>query len=174
MVVVIIIAIMVSLIGIRINRDNDRIARLEAKRFIAIVNEVRDEAVLTGRVYALQFNQSERSYQFYKNPSNWTQITEDRLFKPRQLPEGIDMEVTVEKIENDKEESSENEEESLQLEETEINDDDAKEAEVTLRDYALISPVGDMTPFVLIISGDDYRYQLMINDEQVFVTKRLE
>ncbi len=173
MVVVIIIAVMVSLVGIRVNRDNDRIARLEAKRFITIVNEVRDEAILTGRVFALQFNESERSYQFYKNPSSWTQITEDRLFKPRQLPEGIDMEVTVEKIENDEEESSENEEESLQLEEAEESDD-TKEAEVVLRDYALISPVGDMTPFVLTISGDDYRYQLKLNDEQVFVTKRLE
>ena len=40
MVVVVIAAVMVSLVGIRINRDNDRIASLEANRFMAILNEV--------------------------------------------------------------------------------------------------------------------------------------
>ena len=163
MVVVVVAAIMVAFIGARINRDDDRIARLEAKRFIAVLNEVRDEALMTGRIYALQFKKNDRSYLFYNNPSDWQPVVGDRLLRERTLPEGIKMEFNIEEIENDEEE------------ELIVEDSDEEEiVEVTsLSDFILISPVDELTPFSLILSGEDYRYQISLNDEQKLETKRL-
>lgn len=167
MVVVVIAAIMAAFIGVRINRDDDRIARLEARRFIAVLNEVRDEALMTGRVYALQFKINSRSYLFYSNPTDWKPVVDDRLLRERTLPEGIKMEFDIEKIENDEEEDAE---ESITIEEGEEKEP-AKVA--SLSDYILISPVDELTPFSLTLSGEDYRYQISLNDEQQLESKRL-
>ena len=161
MVVVVVAAIMAAFIGVRIDRDNDRIARLEAKRFVAVLNEVRDEALMTGRIYALQFKKNDRSYLFYSDPADWKPIVGDRLLRERTLPEGIDMEFDIEEIKND-------EEEELVAEENEESADVA-----SLSDFILISPVDELTPFSLILSGEDYRYQISLNDEQRLETKRL-
>ena len=166
MVVVVVAAIMAAFIGVRIDRDDDRIARLEAKRFIAVLNEVRDEALMTGRVFALQFKKNDRSYLFYSNPTDWQPIAGDRLLRERTLPEGIKMEFDIEKIENDAEED----EETIATEEGE----EKEPAEVaSLSDYILISPVDELTPFSLTLSGEDYRYQISLNDEQQLESKRL-
>ena len=175
MVVVVIAAVMVSLVGIRINRDNDRIASLEANRFMAILNEVRDEALLTGRVYALQFNQFERSYQFYTNPSAWQEIKGDRLFRERKFPEGITFEVDIEDIKNDDEPESEDAGDAAVSDgENEENaGEDASGSGINLSNYILISPVEELTPFSLVLIGDDYRYQVALNDEQRLALTRL-
>ena len=166
MVVVVVAAIMAAFIGVRIDRDDDRIARLEAKRFIAVLNEVRDEALMTGRVFALQFKKNDRSYLFYSNPSDWQPVADDRLLRERTLPEGIQMEFDIEEIENGDEE----EEETIATEEGE----EKESAEVaSLSDYILISPVDELTPFSLTLSGEDYRYQISLNDEQQLESKRL-
>ena len=167
MVVVVVAAIMAAFIGVRANTDNDRVARLEAKRFIAVLNEVRDEALMTGRVFALQFKQIDRSYLFYSNPADWEPIAGDRLLRERTLPEGIEMEFDIETIEND-------EEEEPIAEETEGENGEGEPTEVaSLSNYILISPVDELTPFSLTLSGDDYRYQISLNDEQKLEAKRL-
>ena len=57
-VVTAIIGIMASfLVGILI-QDNDRVARLEAGRFLAVMNELMDEAILTGAAYKVSFSTS--------------------------------------------------------------------------------------------------------------------
>lgn len=164
MVVVVVAAIMAAFLGVRIDRDDDRIARLEAKRFITVLNEVRDEALMTGRVYALQFKQFDRSYAFYSNPSDWQLVVGDRLLRERALPEGIEMEFDIEEIENDEKQE-------------ELISGDSEEPEsnkiASLSDYILISPVDELTPFSLTLSGEDYRYQISLNDEQKLETKRL-
>jgi len=167
MVVVVIAATMAAFIGVRINRDDDRIARLEAKRFVAVLNEVRDEALMTGRVYALQFKKFERSYLFYSNPADWKPVVGDRLLRARAFPEGIKMEFDIEKIENDE---KDDEEDKVTAE----DGDESEDAKTnTLSDYILISPVDELTPFSLTLSGEDYRYQISLNDEQKLETKRL-
>ena len=45
-VVVAIIGIIVAFVVIKISRDTDRLASLEAKRFQALIYEVRDEAII--------------------------------------------------------------------------------------------------------------------------------
>lgn len=174
MVVVVIAAVMAAFVGVRINRDDDRIARFEAKRFIAILNEVRDEALMTGRVYALQFKQFDRSYLFYRNPADWELVKDDQLLRERTLPEGIEMEVEIEKIENDDEEKEDEEKSEVAAEEEGAENDEKETSKIALlSDYVLISPVDELTPFTLTLSGGEYRYQISLNDEQELETKRL-
>ena len=136
---------------------------------------MRDEALLTGRVYALQFNQFERSYQFYTNPSAWQEIKGDRLFRERKFPEGITFEVDIEDIKNDDEPESEDAGDAAVSDgENEENaGEDASGSGINLSNYILISPVEELTPFSLVLIGDDYRYQVALNDEQRLALTRL-
>lgn len=176
MVVVAIISVMVALIGVRISRDTDRLARLEAQRFVTIVNQIRDESIITGRVFAVNFDELGRSYTFYQNPAEWAEIKGDRLFKPRKMPEGVGMEITIERpVGNDDEDEERNTVDDDQSNGEEgAETAEAEQKGAVLTDYSLISPVGEMTPFTLILSGDEYRYQVSLNDEQVLVSDRAQ
>jgi len=88
MVVVLIIGVMVALLTINLSRDLDRLARLEANRFLAIVGEVRDESIITGKVFVLTLN--ENVYEFSSGQEEGL-ILGDELFKPRSLQKGLEM-----------------------------------------------------------------------------------
>jgi len=64
MVVVVIIGLMVALLTVNLSRDLDRLARLESDRFMAIVNEVRDEAIIAGESYILTIDDNNSTYKF--------------------------------------------------------------------------------------------------------------
>jgi len=64
MVVVIIIAVMSVAVVSSLNGNNDRAARLQANRFMAVVNEVRDEAIIAGDNFALIVDDKSGSYRF--------------------------------------------------------------------------------------------------------------
>ena len=89
MVVVAIIGVVVAIVGVQLSRDSDRLARLESQRFLLLVNEVRDEAILTGTYIALTLNEKESSYLFEPVGSQVSGLDEGILFKPRVLEPGV-------------------------------------------------------------------------------------
>jgi type II secretion system protein H len=137
MVVVVLIGVTVSLIGININRSTDREARLEARRLAAIINQVRDESVITGNYYALEVNDEARSYRFLGNPALWVPVAEDALFRTRHIPEYLSVASDVEEV--------------------------VSEREIPL---ILISPLGEISRFEIAISGEGQRYVVRLSEQQ--------
>jgi len=100
MVVVIIIALMVALLTINLSRDLDRLARFESERFLVIVNEVRDEAIISGESFILFVN--ETSYVFEAAAQRSAQRNYDGLLKRRVIQEGVELDWDVfEDVEDD-------------------------------------------------------------------------
>ena len=137
-VVVAIIGIMVALLGISMSRDSDRLARLEAKRFHIIVNEVRDEAILAGEAYLLLVDQGGDSYHFAGVRANRKTNFDDGLLKPRQLEPGVQLNWEVF---------------------SQFEDDIDTEPRV------LITPLGEITPFEASFLGDDTVTTVFLNDK---------
>ena len=135
-VVVAIIAVMVAFVGVSMGGDGDRMANLEAKRFQAIVNEVRDEAILSGESFILMIDERSHSYQFegargQKNPN-----ASEGLLRLRQLEAGVELQWDVfERIDED---------------------DDIKPR-------VLITPLGEITPFSTSFLGEDNTYLVFID-----------
>lgn len=138
MVVVTIIGVMVAYLGISLSRDFDRLASLEAKRFHAIVDEVRDEAILTGEAYLLMVDKSSSTFSFAGARSDRQTNYDDGLLKQRTLEKGVAVDWEV----------------FDQFDEDE--DHDPK---------VLISPLGEITPFEVTFTGELNEYIVFINDD---------
>ena len=144
-VVVFIIGTMVAFLGMSISRDTDRMARLEAKRFHAVVNEVRDEAILAGQNYLLSVNAKLGSYSFRSMLAEGGQpaIYADGLLKPRKVQNGVSMKWQVfEQFEDDDE------------------DDTGSNGPVVL-----ISSLGEITPFEASFIGDESAVTVYLDDK---------
>lgn len=135
MVVVVIIGLMVALLTVNLSRDLDRLARLEANRFMAIVNEVRDEAIIAGESFILTVDTKKTNYRFIATRENSNSGSDD-LLKLRALQEGIKLKWRV-------------------------FDDISGESEPSV----VITPLGEITPFNIDFIGDETEFRVFVNDE---------
>lgn len=146
MVVVAIIGTMVALIGVSMSRDLDRLARLESERFHAVVNEARDESIMLGQSFFLTMEEKEARYTFVL-ALNGEQAGEG-LLRPRKLEEGVKLSWEVyEQFTDD------------------VAEDDDEEADGVRGPRVLISPLGEITPFVASFIGDDVTFDVFVDDE---------
>jgi len=137
-VVVAIIGIVVAFVGVKISRDTDRLARLESERFHAIVNEIRDEAIIEGVSYVLEVDDKAFTYVF--RPYGKSDEILDELLAERGVEPGVKIEWDVLEAVN--------------------NEDGDKE-----EDVVLITPLGEITLFDMAFRGDDYEYHVFINED---------
>ena len=135
MVVVVIIGLMVALLTVNLSRDLDRLARLESDRFMAIVNEVRDEAIIAGESYILTIDDDNSTYKFSGTRTESAADTDD-LFKQRSLQEGLTLD-------------------------WEVFEDVETEGVANV----VITPLGEITPFNARFVGDDSAFHVLVNDE---------
>ena len=137
LVVIVIIGLMLALLTINLSRDLDRLARLEAERFLVIVNEVRDEAIIAGESYFLYVSDdNQASYHFEPVREQRSNSNDDGLLKRRVLQKGLGLDWDVfEDIESESE------------------------------DRVLISPLGEITPFDARFIGEDSEFHVFVNDE---------
>lgn len=138
MVVVVIIAVMSVAISLSLGGTSDRTARLQANRFIAVVNEVRDEAVIAGQDYALIVEEKAQTYAFTAARQNAREMVRDALFKTR----SINLEVKI----------------KWEVFEVFEEDNDAK-AKV------LITSLGEITPFEMSFGGKKSTFTVFLNDD---------
>jgi len=137
MVVVVIIGLMVALLTINLSKDLDRLAGLEAERFQLIVDEVRDEAIISGDSFLLYIEPKNRSYYFDAARQGRINTNDGGLLDRRVLQEGLNVDWDV----------------------LEYVDDEST------TDKVLISPLGEITPFNARFIGEEREYRVFINDD---------
>lgn len=138
MVVVIVIAVVSVSIATTMGRSTDRSARLEAQRFMAVVNEVRDEAVVAGENYVLMVDDRAQTYHFQSTRASGGSLANDDLFKTRSVRDDVKVEWDVLEV---------------------IGNDPKAKPKV------YISSLGEITPFEIRMSGDEHDYIVFLNDE---------
>ena len=143
LVVILLIGITITLATLNLQRDVDQLAEHEARRFAALIEHVREEAVLTGRAIAVEIDETERAYRFLQAAEEWEPITQDDVLRRRQLPEPL----------------------VLALENVTAADNGNGELIVS-------RIIGDVTPFVLTIRGEQTAYRVTLDESQnITVTK---
>lgn len=148
MAVILIIGIIVSFATLSIGQNTSRIVQDEVERLHGLIQLAGEEAVLQGREFALEFNRDR--YRFLEDGSEGYQpIEEDKMFRERELPETVEVE--------------------LMLEDVEASFEDKKKLP---RIYILSS--GELTPFDLTLSIDEteeYSLQGQFNGKLVLTRK---
>lgn len=137
MVVVVLIALTVSLIGVNLGRDLDQIAELEANRFAKLVEHVRDESILSGKVYAIEVDEKQKTYQFQflASAQEWRPVARDDVLRQRHFPEYLAIRFDI-----------------LQRQTTDRPG------------LLVVQGLGDITPFRLAVTGDKYRHVVTLDE----------
>lgn len=148
MVGVAIFAVLSAMIVSSIRSNGDRNAKLEAQRFIAVVNEVRDEAVISGKTFALQINEKGLSYGFsVLGGDTQASSVPDTLIRTRTLHRSVKLKWQVYENFNEEDEDSE------QAQADKLNPD------------VIITSLGEITPFEVRFGGDETDFLVALNEE---------
>lgn len=135
MVVVMLIALTVTLVGVNLGRDLDQVANLEAQRFAKLLAHVRDESVLTGKIYAIEVNEQDKTYHFLESPEKWARVTQDDVLRQRHFPEYLSIRFDI-----------------LQRD----NADD--------KNLLIVQGDDEITPFKLVLTGDKYLHVVALDE----------
>lgn len=89
MVVLLILTITIGIIGINlVNRDTDQV-RDEANRLAALLQTAHDEAILQGRIMAVQVDSGGYRFLRVDASGHLVVVEHDDTFRARQLPDGM-------------------------------------------------------------------------------------
>lgn len=88
LVVLLIMSIMLGIVGVKLMRDPQDLAREEADRLALLIQAAQQEAVLQGQVYAVSF--TENGYHFLRlDDKGRLRPVTDELLRERHLPPGV-------------------------------------------------------------------------------------
>ena len=135
MVVVFLIALTAGIVSVNFRHDSSQIVETEARRFVALVEQMCQESVIQGRVFAVT-RTGATGYRFviFDN-GEWLAVKKDDMFRPRELPEDISL--------------------RLEVEDTGTSQDGS---------YLRCEPDGFMTPFLAVFDLEGLRYTVQTNE----------
>ena len=163
--VVFLIGVAATFVVINLERDIDQIADQEARRFAALLEHVRSETILTGRTIGVEVVPEDRGYRFLTAVDGWSEIEDDEILRPREIPEFLTMEVEVDEVALPRLLAEEIEEEEKERAEGESEDAEGEKEEDTAR-YIIVNAVGEISPFELRIRGDDVTFLVTLIEGQ--------
>lgn len=176
------IALTATFVGINISSSDSRVARLEAERFVALLNLAQDESILTGRPIVLSVDTGSRQYTFAVLDFNAASFDEsnvgddnlsqqaiklpDEFLKTRAVPELVSLSFVRKEDEREVEKSNGMRIQSIHelLNRSLFDDDKDKlfDSEST-RQEVLIEPGGVISPFSLTFSQEKQQYVVELN-----------
>jgi len=137
MVVVFLIALTAGIVSVKFRHDSSQIVETEARRFVALVEQMCQESVIQGRVFAVT-RTGATGYRFVIfDDGEWLAVKQDDMFRPRELPDDISLKLDVEGAGTSEDKS-----------------------------YLRCEPDGFMTPFSAVFDLEGVRYQVLSNEVQ--------
>jgi hypothetical protein len=135
--VVLLISLTVSFAIATLPDRSDSLARREAERLAALIDQVRDEVVLASTPMAIELDEGQGAYRFLTRSETWTPVSGDDVLRERHLPDPLAM-----RIENIQQESEDN------------------------IGLVVCDLLGELTPFSVTIYSPTAGYRVAVNDAQ--------
>lgn len=176
------IALTATFVGISISSSDSRLGRLEAERFVALLNLAQDESILTGRPIVLSLDTHSRQYSFAVLDFNAASFDEsgvdddssnqqpaklaDEFLKTRVVPELVSLSFIRKEDQREDEQSNGMVIQSVhELMNRSLFDfeEDKLFVSDTTREEVLIEPGGVITPFSLTFTQEKQEYVVELN-----------
>ena len=145
MVVVFLIALTVGFVSVRFRHDSSQLVETEARRFVALVEQMCQESVVRGRLFAAT-SEGASAYRFvvFEN-GTWEPVSGDDFFRQRQLPDDMSLVLGIEETDRFKD-----------------------------KPYLRCEPDGFMTPFSAVFDLDGVRYRVQTNEQRKMDIRAVE
>ncbi|HEX7031107.1 MAG TPA: type II secretion system minor pseudopilin GspH [Gammaproteobacteria bacterium] len=144
LIVVVLIAILTAAAVNTINFVvDDADAETEARRIAALANLAAEEALLTGREYGLRIDDENLEFFIFDDVTRqWQPLTDDNIFQPRPVPEGIDFDLVLEG-------------QAIALGDESEDESGAGEEDLPEPPQVMFLSSGQITPFTLTVAERD-------------------
>ncbi len=155
MLTVFLIGVSISLVVPRIGNDADDVAKLEARRFSALVSHLQDEATIIGLPMGVEMSVTENRYRFWQLEDGWSLVEKQQVLRERQVPDSVQLsfELLQEKQENTSDETAESDEEQAQ-------------SAITVPDnLVVVEPNGLVIPFLAGFAGEEKEFRVALDNE---------
>jgi len=129
--VLLIITITIGMVGINLQRGDNNRVQDEANRIVILLQAAREEAILQGLPFAVQFKQDGYRFLRVNSKGRLEAIEKDDVLSPRSLPDGVTLSFTLDGV--------------------------AADTEAGL----VIDPSGSFTPFVLTLRAGEAAWQAL-------------
>ena len=177
------IALTATFVGISISGSDSRLARLEAERFVTLLNLAQDESILTGRPIVLSIDTGSQQYSFAVLDFDAVSFTDDvvddeaiteqdtdklsdAFLKTRKLPQSVSLLFELEEdLDHQAEDGGLRIESVHELLNRSLfdNDEDKLFEPDTSQDVVLVEPNGVISPFNLTFSNENQNYIVELN-----------
>lgn len=129
MVVLLIVAITIGMISVNLSRSDNNRVQEEADRIVILLQSAREEAILQGQVFVVQFGNDAYHFLRLNEKGKLEKIETDDILSPRVLPDGVTLSFTMDGAEADTEAG------------------------------LILDPSGSFNPFVLTLRAGEARWQ---------------
>jgi len=164
--VVFVVGLIVSLVVVNIERDDDQIAHMEARRFAALLRQLQDESILQGFVMGVTVDPVKNVYHFMIQKEKWQAVTEDEIMRERKLPGSVKLKLVILESTSSANADLRNDGSKLELEEPEEKEDYVVFPEI------IVEPTGLTSPFILTFAGNSSGYEVRLDqDHDIVVSK---
>ena len=154
---VFLIGLAIGLVALKIERNTDDIAKLEARRFAALVSHLQDEATLTGLPMGVEISKTDNRYRFWELEEQWRLIDKVEVLRERTVPDPIDVELTL--LQERKETKTENGDTDTQRSEGE------SESAGPPKNIVIVEPTGLVRPFIATFKGEKILFTISLDNE---------
>ena len=95
LIVMLLVALTATIVTLNFRHDLDQVVENEARRFAALMNQLCQESIIQSKVFATT-EDGATGYRFVVLTNDgWKPLTGDDLFRPRSLPEDINIELAL-------------------------------------------------------------------------------
>ena len=154
---VFLIGLSVGLVALNVERNADDIAKLEARRFAALVSHLQDEATLTGLPMGIEVVKTDNRYRFWELDEKWQLIDRIQVLRERTVPESVSLELTL--LQAKKTSSQGDTDPQTQ------NSEETPKPKGPPKDLVIVDPTGLIGPFIATFRGEQTMFTISLDNE---------
>jgi prepilin-type N-terminal cleavage/methylation domain-containing protein len=165
MLTVFLIGLAAGLVALNVERDNDDIASLEARRFAALVVHLQDESVFTGLPMGIEVRELENLYRFWRLEDSWQLVDRVQVLREREVPDGVVLQFRSLQQRVEADEGSGSGSEPGVEGESQDGEEDAEATTKAPRNLLVVEPTGLIRPFIATFRGDQSEFNVSLDNE---------
>ncbi|MGI9318526.1 MAG: prepilin-type N-terminal cleavage/methylation domain-containing protein [bacterium] len=154
---VFLIGLAVGLVALNVERSADDIAKLEARRFAALVSHLQDEATLIGLPMGIEISKTDNRYRFWELDETWRLIDKVEVLRERTVPNPIVVELMLLQDQKDSNLTEDSQE-------TQPEQSDEKPAAAP-KNLVVVEPTGIVRPFIATFRGEQTLFTISLDNE---------
>ena len=154
---VFLIGLTIGLVALNVERNADDIAKLEARRFAALISHIQDEATLTGLPMGIEIVKTDNRYRFWVLDEKWQLIDRIEVLRERTVPESVVLELML--LQGKKNSSSDGDNTETRI------DEEKAEPKGLPEDLIFVEPTGIVRPFLATFRGEQILFTISLDND---------